>query len=120
MRERPESVRLIHSWAAADAAFRPATSTGMHQVTTPDRRRTVVGIGASIFLIAVGAILAFAVNVDLGDLDINVVGWILMIAGVLGLVMTTLIWGRRRTVVPPAPVEEPPVVTQAPVEERRV
>ena len=79
-----------------------------------------MGIGASIFLIAVGAILAFAVNVDLGGLDINVVGWILMIAGVLGLVMTTLIWGRRRTVVPPAPVEEPPVVTQAPVEERRV
>ena len=76
-----------------------------------------MGIGASIFLIALGAILAFAVNVDLGGLDINVVGWILMLVGVVGLITTSLIWGRRRTtVVESAPVEERRVVTQQPVQ----
>ena len=56
-----------------------------------------MGIGAGIFLIALGAILAFAVNLDLGGIDINVIGWILMAVGALGLIMTALIWGRRRT-----------------------
>ena len=80
-----------------------------------------MGIGASIFLIALGAILTFAVHVDLGGLDINVIGWILMIVGVLGLVVTTLIWGRHRTaVVESAPVEERREVTRQPVEYRRV
>jgi hypothetical protein len=79
-----------------------------------------MGIGASIFLIAVGAILAFAVNADLGGIDINVIGWILMLVGALGLLMTALIWGRRRTVVEPAPAERREVVTREPVEYRRV
>ena len=75
-----------------------------------------MGIGASIFLIAIGAILAFAVDVSLGGLDLDIVGWILMAAGALGLVMTALIWGRRRETV--APAER--VVTSEPVEYRRV
>jgi hypothetical protein len=61
-----------------------------------------MGIGASVFLIAVGAILTFAIrDTTLGGwADLNVVGWVLMIAGVIGLVVTTIIWGgRRRTVV---------------------
>lgn len=55
-----------------------------------------MGIGASIFLIALGAILAFAIEYDLAGVDIAVVGWILMIAGLIGLVMTAFIWGPRR------------------------
>ena len=54
-----------------------------------------MGIGVSIFLIAVGAILAFAVNFNVSGLDINVVGYILMIVGVIGLIMTAFIWGPR-------------------------
>jgi hypothetical protein len=54
-----------------------------------------MGIGASIFLIAVGAILAFAVNFDVSGVDINVVGYILMIVGLVGLIMTAFIWGPR-------------------------
>ena len=46
-----------------------------------------MGIGASIFLVAVGAILAFAVNASISGLDIAVVGWILMVAGVVGLAL---------------------------------
>jgi hypothetical protein len=74
-----------------------------------------VGIGASIFLIVVGAIFAFALDVNLGWLDINVVGWVLMLAGVFGLFLT-LYWmrGRRRTTVvreaAPPPVYDDRVV----------
>ena len=59
-----------------------------------------MGIGGSIFLLALGAILAFAVNADISGLDINIIGWILMAAGLIGLVITLWFWiSRRRTVV---------------------
>lgn len=44
-------------------------------------------IGSSIFLIAVGAILRYAVTATVSGIDIQVVGLILMIAGVIGLVI---------------------------------
>jgi Domain of unknown function (DUF6458) len=69
-----------------------------------------MGIGVSIFLIAVGAILAFAVNASVSGLDIAVVGYILMIVGVIGLIMTAFIWGPRSRTRPAGDV----------VEERRV
>ncbi len=47
-----------------------------------------MGIGVSIFLIAVGAILTFAVHATASGLDIAVVGVILMIVGGIGLVVT--------------------------------
>ncbi|HEX2417319.1 MAG TPA: DUF6458 family protein [Micromonosporaceae bacterium] len=58
-----------------------------------------MGIGASVFLIAVGAILAFAVrDTTLGGwIDINVAGWVLVLAGAIGLIMTLIMWGRRRS-----------------------
>lgn len=58
-----------------------------------------MGIGASILLIAVGAILTFALNVSIGWLDLDVVGWIMMLAGAIGLFLTTVIWGPRRRAV---------------------
>ncbi|HEX5995526.1 MAG TPA: DUF6458 family protein [Jiangellales bacterium] len=65
-----------------------------------------MGIGVSVFLIAVGAILTFALDLRVGFLDIDVVGWILMAAGVFGLIVTMFIWGgRRREVVTTEPSE---------------
>ena len=59
-----------------------------------------MGIGGSIFLLAVGAILAFAVNAQISGIDINIIGWILMAAGLVGLIITLWYWNsRRRTVV---------------------
>ena len=55
-----------------------------------------MGIGASIFLIALGAILAFAVNADISGIDINVVGYVLMLAGLVGLLITLWYWNSRR------------------------
>ncbi len=59
-----------------------------------------MGIGINIFFIAVGAILAFAVDATLAGLDIKVVGVILMVAGAVGLLLTLFVFAprRRRTV----------------------
>jgi Domain of unknown function (DUF6458) len=54
-----------------------------------------MGIGAGILLIAIGAILAFAVNWHVSGLDLHVVGWVLMIVGVLGLILFFGFWNRR-------------------------
>jgi hypothetical protein len=65
-----------------------------------------MGIGGSIALLVIGAILAFAVkDTDLGGwLDINVVGWVLILAGLVGLVLTLWVWNsRRRRIIAPPP-----------------
>lgn len=60
-------------------------------------------IGFSIFLIALGAILTFAVNASAEGFNINTAGWILMIAGALGVVLSLLVLGRDRD-----PAHRPP------------
>lgn len=55
-----------------------------------------MGIGGSIFLIAIGAVLIFALESDISGLDIDALGVILMLAGGLGLFMTLVIWGPSR------------------------
>jgi hypothetical protein len=53
-----------------------------------------MGIGTSIFLIAVGAILAFAVHVtNTSGVDLHTVGWILMIVGAIGALLSLAFWG---------------------------
>jgi hypothetical protein len=50
-----------------------------------------VSIGSSIFLIALGAILKFAVNATVSGISIQTIGVILMVAGIIGLVVS-LLW----------------------------
>lgn len=57
-----------------------------------------MGIGVSVFLLALGAILAFAVTVEAEGFNVNTVGIILMIAGAVGLLMTMFLFGDRRSV----------------------
>jgi hypothetical protein len=63
-----------------------------------------MGIGVSIILIAVGAVLAFAVDAEVSGLDIQVVGWILLGVGALGILLSLVFWsswggfGRREVV----------------------
>jgi Domain of unknown function (DUF6458) len=77
-----------------------------------------MGIGGSIFLIAVGAIIAFAVrDQQLGPLDLTVVGWVLMLAGLAGLLITLWVWNsrkRRVVAVPQAQHVERQQVVQNP------
>ncbi len=71
-----------------------------------------MGIGTSIFLIAVGAILDFAVTVrNSHGININTIGVILMVVGLVGLLLSLVFWsswggfgngravGRRRRVI---------------------
>lgn len=55
-----------------------------------------MGIGASIFLIALGAILYFATDFDVAGVNIDTVGVILMVAGLLGLIASLVVFGPRR------------------------
>lgn len=55
-----------------------------------------MGFVVSLIVVAVGAILVWAVENDPEGVDLDVVGWVLMAAGVVGLIFTTLIWGPRR------------------------
>jgi hypothetical protein len=75
-----------------------------------------MGLGVSLVLIAAGAILAWAVKAEVSGLDIQVIGVILMIVGIVGFLLSMLFWsswggpayfsGRRRaTYVEDGPVE---------------
>jgi hypothetical protein len=53
-------------------------------------------IGASLFLIAVGAILAFAVTAEVAGIDLQVVGYILLVIGAIGMVLGLVFLRRAR------------------------
>ncbi len=69
-----------------------------------------MGLGTSLFLIAVGAILKFAITTTAHGVNINTIGVILMIVGAVGLIISLFwmtIWAdRRRQTVAGAPVYE--------------
>ena len=75
-----------------------------------------MGIGLSLILIAVGAILVWAVEATVSGVDLTAVGWILLIVGAAGALLSMIFWsswggpagvGRRRTtyVAEDCPVE---------------
>lgn len=70
-----------------------------------------MGIGVSLILIAVGAVLAFAVHVTTSGFNVNTVGYILLVVGAIGALISLVFWsswggvgGSRRTVVEDGPV----------------
>jgi hypothetical protein len=85
-----------------------------------------MGLGVGIFLIAVGAILAFAVNVDTaGAINLHTVGWILMVVGALGTLLSFAFWSswggpgylrrRRVTTYPDGPAASRDTIDEGPV-----
>ena len=63
-----------------------------------------MGIGVSVFLLAVGAILTFALETEAEGINLDMVGIILMVVGIIGLLFTMLVWNNptrreERTVV---------------------
>ena len=65
-----------------------------------------MGITGSLVLLAIGAILAFAVEFDAEGINLNTVGVILMVVGIIGALMSLMFWSswggwgsRRETVV---------------------
>jgi uncharacterized membrane protein YbhN (UPF0104 family) len=55
-----------------------------------------MGIGGGIFLIALGAIVTFAIHIDVSWIDLRVVGWVIMMAGATILAFTIWFWQDRR------------------------
>ena len=51
-----------------------------------------MGIGVSLILIAVGAVLTFALNASSGVINVHTVGIILMIVGAFGIVLSMVFW----------------------------
>jgi hypothetical protein len=51
-----------------------------------------MGLGVSLLLIAAGAILAFAVNASVSGVDVQAIGWILLIVGIVGAVLSMIFW----------------------------
>jgi hypothetical protein len=74
-----------------------------------------MGIGASLILIAVGAILRWAVSADAEGVNLQTVGLILLIVGAVGLVLSFIFWsswggwGTRRTVREERAVYDDPI-----------
>lgn len=60
-------------------------------------------IGGSLFLIAVGAILKFAVTAHVAGIDLQTVGVILMIVGAIGLILGLIMMASARGTGPPPP-----------------
>jgi nitrate/nitrite transporter NarK len=65
-----------------------------------------MGIGAGIFLLAVGGVLAFAVSDRISGVDLTMVGYILMGAGALGIALVLLLNGQRTRASQTTVVEE--------------
>jgi hypothetical protein len=67
----------------------------------------VMGIGLSLILVAAGAILTWAVTAEVSGVDINAVGVILMVVGIVGALLSVVFWSswggvgayRRDTIV---------------------
>ncbi len=71
-----------------------------------------MGLGIGILLAAVGAVLAFAVSATVSGVNIHAVGWILLIVGIFGVVLSMIFWSswagpgsfsRRRTYIDEGP-----------------
>ena len=81
-------------------------------------------IGTSLFLIAVGAILKYAVTANVSGVDLDVVGVILMVVGAIGLLLSIFwmtVWADRRrdAVVADRAVVRDPVARERVVERDR-
>jgi hypothetical protein len=65
-----------------------------------------MGIGVSLILIAAGAILAWAVNASTSGFNIHTIGYILLVVGIVGVLLSMMFWSswggfgsRRETVI---------------------
>jgi len=80
-----------------------------------------MGIGTSIFLIALGAILRFAVTASVSGIEIATVGTILMVVGIIGLLISLLyltIWSDRSRAAAPVDRGAAPAADREVVRER--
>ena len=51
-----------------------------------------MGMGVSLVLVAVGAILIWAVNTTVSGIEIHTIGWILLAVGAIGALLSLIFW----------------------------
>lgn len=78
-----------------------------------------MGIGAGVFLIAIGAVLTFAVDYSVSGIDIKVVGIILMLAGIVGIAVDLAVFAPRRRGTRGTAVDDPAYGSRTVVERER-
>ncbi|MEW9533632.1 DUF6458 family protein [Microbispora sp. NPDC049125] len=78
-----------------------------------------MGFGAGLAFIGIGAVLAFAVKWDIPGIDLQMIGWILMIIGLAGTLLTGL-YTRRPKAEDSVEVLEPNMYTVDPAAEPHV
>ncbi|HVS86515.1 MAG TPA: DUF6458 family protein [Gaiellaceae bacterium] len=77
-----------------------------------------MGLGIGLLLAAAGAVLAFAVTDTVSGVNIHAIGWILLVVGIVGILLSLVFWsswagpgywtsGRRRTYVDEGPAGPP-------------
>jgi hypothetical protein len=74
-----------------------------------------MGIGVSLILIAVGAVLAFAIHVSTSGFNVHTVGYILLVVGIVGALISMMFWSTwggvgGRSAAGPAPGRRTTVV----------
>ena len=92
---RPNRLRGHGCYRAGYATRTPAR---IHRAV---EEAEVMGLGGCILLIGAGAILAFATDWEMDTVNVDLVGWIMMLVGLVGVFVYVSIARRRRMVVPP-------------------
>src|SRR5262249_11216263 len=95
----------IQTGASNAFACRDATSRPFFNGKEPKN----MGIGVTLILVAAGAILIWAVNTTVNGIELHTIGWILLVVGAVGALLSLIFWsgwgvagapgGGRRTVV---------------------
>jgi hypothetical protein len=80
-------VRRLQQFPPACSGKSPSMSSDEQ-----DEGRGLVGLTASILLVAVGAIFRYGVTATVGGVSIQTIGVILMVVGVIGLVLSFVFW----------------------------
>ncbi len=65
-----------------------------------------MGMGVSLLLVAVGAILVWAVNATVSGLEVHTIGWILLIVGAVGGLLSLIFWSSWGGFGGPRPVDD--------------
>ena len=78
------------------AGLLPAGKKHVHRGKKPPTKGNLMGYGFGAFLLVVGLMLALAVEDQVGGVDLQTVGWIMALVGIVLIALTAVTWNRTR------------------------